>query len=249
MLCSRCSTNLPEGSQFCLKCGQSLAVASAPLALASSNPTVLTTVSTSRAQPQLAHSSWRPRILLLPFGLALLAAALWVGTSESPTAQQVQEFLRWSHAETVVDKPISIAPRSSASCKFTIPQGALNVSLAGQFSVTASPRSGKQNRESKGSGEDPNPGVEAYVLTDAAFAVWSSGYSTSTLYESGPLAEAIININAPLPTGAGVYHLVFSNKASAHAKTVQATVLLRYKSWMPDAVARLKERFRSWIGM
>jgi hypothetical protein len=26
-------------------------------------------------------------------------------------------------------------------------------------------------------------------------------------------------------------------------------VLLRYKSWMPDAVVRLKDRFWNWIGL
>jgi hypothetical protein len=84
------------------------------------------------------------------------------------------------------------------------------------------------------------------VLTDAAFAVWSSGYSTPSLYESGLTSGTAIN--ASLPAGAGVYHLVFSNKASSRAKNVHATVLLRYKSWMPDTVTGLKDRFWNWIG-
>jgi hypothetical protein len=179
---------------------------------------------------------------------------VWAANSESPSAQQVQEFVRWSHAQTIVDSSASLNSRGFSFTKFTVPQGALNVSITGEFSATAaSPgdSNGKKVEKAGNRGKDSDevrdPGIEVFVLTDAAFAVWSSGYATPTLYESGPITRA--TINAPLPAGAGVYHLVFSNKNSSRAKTVDATVLLRYKSWMPDAVVRLKDRFWNWIGL
>jgi len=47
-----------------------------------------------------------------------------------------------------------------------------------------------------------------------------------------------------------VYYLIFSNKFSPKtAKSVNATVLLRYKSWLPDSVRRMKERFWNWVGL
>jgi hypothetical protein len=240
VLCSRCGTNLPGGSQFCLNCGERVA---SPV-----NSAALATIPV--AAPPSAEPGKRPRLGRIVLGVlvaVLLAAALWAGTSESPEAQQVQEFVRWSHAETIVDTNFSVNPRGFSSGKFTVPQGALNVTLTGDFSAAASPPDGNENRSGKESKNDHDPNIEAYVLTDGAFAVWSSGYSTPTLYESGPIAGAIIN--APLPAGAGVYHLVFSNKNSSRAKTVHAAVLLRYKSWMPDAVVRVKDRFWNWIGL
>jgi hypothetical protein len=184
----------------------------------------------------------------------LLGVVLWAASSEGPEAQQVQEFVRWSHAQTIVDASASLNSRGFSATKFTVPQGALNVSVTGEFTATAaSPGDGNGRKvertgdRGKDSDEGRAPGIEAFVLTDAAFAVWSSGYSTPTLYESGPIAEA--TINASLPAGAGVYHLVFSNKNSSRAKSVHATVLLRYKSWMPEAVVRLKDRFWDWIGL
>jgi len=234
VLCSRCGTNLPDGSQFCLKCGERVP---SPV-----NGAALATV-------PVAAPAKKPRLGRILLGVLLavsLAAIMWAGTSESPEAQQVQEFVRWSHAETIVDTNVPVNPHGFSSSKFAVPQGALNVRITGDFGAS-SLRDGYENRGTKEIKNDRDPGIEAYVLTDPAFAVWISGYSTATLYESGPVAAG--NLNAPLPAGAGVYHLVFSNKTSSRGKTVHATVLLRYKSWMPDAVVRLKDRFWNWVGL
>jgi hypothetical protein len=202
--------------------------------------------SSGLARPQPLQALWQRRIVLWMLVLVLLGAVLWAATSESPAAQQVQEFVGWSHAQTVVDTVVSVNPRSFSSCEFTVPPGALNASVAGDFSVApGGPRNGYRNGNE--SGKDRDTGIEAYVLTDAAFVVWNGGYSTQMVYESGLVARA--TIDAPLPAGAGVYHLVFSNKISPRAKGVRATVLLRYKSWVPGALVRLKDRFWNWMGL
>ena len=238
MFCSRCSTNLPDGSQFCLKCGQPVMSAANSAAF----PTAPTSVSMRRT-PLRARQ--QRRIVVWLFVLVLLGVGLWAATSGGPVAQQVQEFVRWSHAQTILDAPASVTPRSFSSWQFTVPPGALNVSVTGEFSVAVgSPRPG--NGSSNDIGKDRDTAIEAYVLTDSAFVDWSSGYSTPTLYQSGPIAGATIDV--PLPAGEGAYNLVFSNKISPRAKTVHATVLLRYKSWLPDEVVRLKDRFWNWIG-
>lgn len=90
-------------------------------------------------------------------------------------------------------------------------------------------------------------GVQVYVLTDAAFTVWQNGYATSSLYDSGLVSVG--TVQADIPAGAGVYYLVFSNKAALRsAKSIHATVLLRYKSWLPQWFRSLKERFWNWTG-
>jgi hypothetical protein len=42
---------------------------------------------------------------------------------------------------------------------------------------------------------------------------------------------------------------VFSNKPSQSAKTVHATVVLRYKTGWPNTFLRWKERLWNWMGM
>ncbi len=89
--------------------------------------------------------------------------------------------------------------------------------------------------------------IEVYVLTDSAFTVWQNGYATSSLYESGKVAEG--TVQAEIPAGAGIYYLVFSNKSALKtSKAVHATVLLRYKSWLPDWFRRMKDRVSDWVG-
>jgi len=279
VLCSQCSTNLPDGSVFCLKCGQkvdptakSVALATLPVPLACDGcgttlppsaefcpkcgQPVISSANGSALAPTPPSGIERPqpapsRHLIIPglLVLLLLGAMLWLATSQTPAAQQAQEFVRWSHTETIVDTALPVNPHSFSSYEFTVPHGALSISVTGEFTAAASsPRKGgNSNERAKDTDKDHDTDVEAYVLTDAAFAVWSSGYSAQTQYESGPVANA--TINAPLPAGAGVYHLVFSNKNSARAKTVHATVLLRYKNWLPDAIVHLKDQFWSWIDL
>lgn len=194
----------------------------------------------------LLRARRRQRIVLWSFVPVLLGALLWVATSRSPAAQEVQEFVHWSEAQTIVDAQAPVKPGSIWAHEFTVPPGALDVSVSGEFTVPPE-NPGHSNNRGTESGKDHDNGVEAYVLTNSAFVVWSGGYSTETLYQSGFTAKNVIN--APLPPGAGVYDLVFSNRASERAKTVHATVLLRYKSGWPNAVLRLKERLWSWIGL
>jgi hypothetical protein len=194
----------------------------------------------------LLRARRRRRILAWSFVPVLLAALLWVATSQSPAAQEVQEFVHWSQVQTIVDTQAAVNPHSFWSHEFTVPTGALDVSVTGEFSASAlSP--GRANSKRNQTAKDRDNGIEAYVLTNSAFVVWSGGYSSDTLYQSGSTAGDAIN--APLPAGAGVYDLVFSNKPSQSAKTVHATVVLRYKTGWPNTFLRWKERLWNWMGM
>jgi hypothetical protein len=192
----------------------------------------------------LLRARRRQRILLWSFVPVLLVALLWVSTSQSPAAQEVQEFVHWSQAQTIVDAQEAVNPHGVWSHEFTVPAGALDASVSGEFAASAvSPHHG--NGKSNGNGRDRDEGIEVYVLTKSAFVAWNGGYSTDALYQSGSIIGDVIN--APLPQGAGVYDLVFSNKNSQYAKTIHASAVLRYKSGWPNAVLRLKERLWNWI--
>ncbi len=166
----------------------------------------------------------------------LLAAVAWAVTSENPIALQVQETVGWKHDQSILEESFSVAPHNFQFYKFSLPEGSVNISVVGDFEVTSS-KNGKEKDNT----------IEMYVLTESAFAVWQNGYATSSIYESGRVGSG--TIDAQLPSGAGVYYLVFNNRyASKSAKVVHASALLRYKSWLPESLRVMKDRLWNWIG-
>jgi hypothetical protein len=254
--CSQCGTSLPDGAQFCLKCGKPVSVPPKG-AGATETPVVAAEVPRPRRKRRIL------RWLLL---LAVLAGfALWVVVSDSTAAQEIQEFAGLKQDRPILDSAFSIGPHTFRYYKFALPEGSVNVAVVGQFhadadsqnagarkSPTSSPSAAGKTAGDKTEGDktvaDNNTGIEVLVLTESAFTVWQNGYATSSIYDSGMVAEG--NVQADIPAGAGIYYLVFSNKAAPKTpKAVHANVLLRYKSWLPDSLRRMKGRIVEWLGL
>jgi ribosomal protein L40E len=232
--CSKCGATLPDEAQFCLKCGK-------PISLPPKE-----TVKMEAPIVELFPTQVRKgRIALWVVVGLFLCGVLWAATSDSPSAQGIQELVGWKHDQTILETPFSVTPRNFRYYKFDLPEGSTNVSIVGQFTSSSAD---KKNGGSKSATDGDDNDIEAYVLSEPAFAVWQNGYATSSVYESGRVSQG--TMQADLPAGAGVYYLIFSNKfASKSTKNVNATVLLRYKSWLPGSVRRMKERFWNWIGL
>jgi hypothetical protein len=237
--CAKCGATLPDEAQFCLKCGK-------PISLPPKSPAVVEELPPEIRQPR------RTRPMIVGILLAVLAALiLWAGMSDSPTAQAVQEFVGWKHDRIILDEPFSVGPHTFRYYKFALPEGSVNVAIVGQFTSAADNSTAGSHRDAARTKnkekEDIDNNVEVYVLTDSAFTVWQNGYATSALYESGKVAEG--TVQADVPAGAGIYYLVFSNKSAPKmAKAIHATVLLRYKSWLPEWFRVMKGRILDWIG-
>lgn len=163
----------------------------------------------------------------------LLGVAVWTVTSDSTSAQQVQEFVGWKQDRSILNSAFSVGPHTFRYYKFTLPAGSVNVAVVGQFkSVAISENAGSQKAQTGDQAKeaDVDNSIEAFVLTESSFAAWLNGHATSSLYESGKVAYG--TVQADIPAGAGIYYLVFSNKAAPKTpKAVHASVLLRYKSW------------------
>jgi hypothetical protein len=237
--CSKCGATLPDEAKFCLKCGKP--VSSSPKNIAVSG----------RPTPSLLPQSRPKRRVLLWILLAILVGVvLWAVNSDSPSAQYVQEFVGFKQDRSILDSAFSVGPHTFRYYKFVLPEGSVNVAVVGQFQSAADSQNAGSPRNQtidKNKNTDNDNSIEVYVLTESAFTVWQNGYATSSLYESGKVAVG--TVQAEVPAGAGIYYLVFSNKSSPKTpKTVHSTVVLRYKSWLPDWVRRMKNRFWDWIG-
>jgi hypothetical protein len=239
--CSKCGATLPDEARFCLQCGK-------PVAVAASKPEVVEVVPPEKTRPRRRSSHLYVWIVLA----LLIAGVLWLLTSESSTAQDIQAMMGWKHDETILDEGFSVGAHTFRFYKFSLPEGSLNVDVVGDFSATADApstnirKSKSQALNSAANQDQPDNSIEVYVLSEPAFTIWQNGYGTSSVYDSGKVSQG--KVQADVPAGAGIYYLVFSNKAAANTpKSIHATVVLRYKSWIPEWYRRVKERFWNWV--
>lgn len=230
--CSKCGTALPDEAEFCLKCGKPVSVPPKdPIATKDPEPQPVT------VKPKRHYVRWT---LLALF----LVALVWAATSDNPWAQGLQELAGFKHDQEVLDNSFTVTPHNFRYYKFALPEGSVNVSIIGQFSAQADQAANRTNAK----GEADDNGIEVYVLSEEAFAVWQNGYAASSVYESGKTTQG--KVEAELPAGAGIYYLIFSNKSSQKtAKNIQASISLRYKSWLPEWFRRMKGRLTNWLGL
>ncbi len=242
--CSKCGASLPDEAQFCLKCGKPVSSPAKGAAVAEVPPA-----------REIAPPRRKRRTLLWLLLALFVVGILWVAVSDNPFAQQAQEFVGFKQDRIILDSAFSVGPHTFRYYKFALPEGSVNVTVVGHFSSAADAarvrRIARVKRATKAktraATRNVDNNIETYVLTDAAFTVWQNGYATSSIYESGKVAEG--TVQADVPAGAGIYYLVFSNKAAPKTpKAIHATVLLRYKSWLPDSLRRMKARFWDWVG-
>jgi predicted nucleic acid-binding Zn ribbon protein len=232
--CSKCGASLPDDAQFCLKCGK-------PVSMPPKEVTVVELGPAIETKPRRK----RGVILWLLFAL-LLVTLLWMATSDNSLAQGLQEMVGWKHDQGILETPFTVSAHNFRYYKFALPEGSVNVAIMGQFTSSAeASKSPGHNVKNEDKAADSD--IEVYVLSEPAFTVWQNGYATSSVFESGRVSKG--KVEADLPAGAGIYYLVFSNKFSAkNPKNVNATVLLRYKSWLPDSVRSAKARLSNWLG-
>ncbi len=204
MFCTKCGTDLPDDSQFCRKCGQSLAAA--PGAGASASTAPAPTVPTPRAKAAASKVVWVGLVLAL-----VIAAFVYksnqqqAGTASPPAPTIVHRRI------TIGTGALTVPATSNVYFTLTVPAGASNVRLEGHFTATG------------GSGND----VEVVLFNEDGYTNWKNGHTASTFYNSGKVTAA--TVDAALPNGPATYYLVFNNQFSLLSpKAVQENLALTY---------------------
>lgn len=228
-VCAKCNRTIFPGARFCSNCGT-----------AAPPPKIITAGAggSAAAAAAAAHDPllWRRRrrwstgkLVTLTLAVLVLVGGGWLLSTHSSVAPQIKSYITTDHAEMITDGSIAIKPHGFASYRISVPDGAIDVTVNGQFDA-----SGRNDKN-----------VQVLVLTDSEFVVWQGGYAISPFYDSGSTATS--NLQASLPARAGSYYLIVSNKPSRVEKTVHITAGLHYDTWLPDSVVALKQKIWGWF--
>jgi hypothetical protein len=188
----------------------------------------------SPAQPSSPQKRSKRHFFRWIFLTLFVVAIVWVASSANPIAQGLREIAGDKPDQGILDRTFPVSPHSFRYYTFSLPEGSSHVVLVGEFTAAL------EGASPNGS-ESAVSGIELLVLSEAAFATWQKGGSTTSVYDSGRVSHA--NVRIELADGAGVYYLVFSNKLSpSAASNVRANLQLHSRSWLPDWIRRIPAR-------
>jgi hypothetical protein len=170
MFCPQCGKQIPDDSQFCSKCGRSIASLMLPAA---------------------------PRRPAKPFPvgrwvlLAVLAVAVaWVvgfanfhTTNSSPPVPAAPAIVRAPRTETIANTSTTVGAGSFTYYKFVVPPTATQPSVEGHFSATG------------GFGND----IQVLVVNEDSFVNFQNGHPSEAYFNSGKVTQNSINALLPGP--------------------------------------------------
>jgi hypothetical protein len=121
VFCQKCGKELPDDSQFCLKCGHAIS------ATAATSPT------------KVRSRGLRPANLIA--GILVGLAIVWfIGKlNRSGTAnftQGISQIVAQPQTQIITNGALTVTALGSSYYKFVVPPGATNVSVDGHFSAT-----------------------------------------------------------------------------------------------------------------
>ena len=247
--CGKCGASLPEGSQFCLKCGQPVQLLEASSASAG-RPALASCAECGAEFP--AGGQLCPRcgqsVDARPKGpRAKVETAVRAPSQASGPKRRKSPIVIWLLVPALAlaiwwaaasDNPAALQLRRLANKSHTqtITPAVFSVKPRGFASYEFTIPSGSVGVEV--GGEFTATGIsssdiEVYVFKDDAFVNWQYGYSPSAYYSSGRVIQG--DITAELPAGAGTYYVVFNNNFSPRTtKSVQSEVTLHYTKFWPQ---------------
>lgn len=115
-------------------------------------------------------------------------------------------------SDVLASAPLTIPAATVQTVRVTVdPETMHNVQVSGRFTAAG--------------GSDA--GIEVFIFDQDNYTNWSNGHDSAALFDSG--LKTVGELNTALPSKAGTYYVVFSNKhAILFARTVSADVKLDY---------------------
>jgi ribosomal protein L40E len=279
VLCSKCATDLPDGSQFCLKCGEPVQSASAAGDFVITTATLGCSGCGAKLPEGALFCSRCGKSVSMPAKKKTTSSdsappndSTLLGSTPAPSrykrrviplviALGILLALFWAATS---DNFLALGIQEFAGWKhdqgivdnpFSI--GAHNF----RYYKFALPQ-GSMHVSIVGefsSSSDPKPASSrSGEQSDDKVEVYVMSESAFVVWQNGYATSNVYDsgrvshgsLQADLPGGAGIYYLIFSNKfAPSTAKQVNADIMLRYKNWLPESFRRMSERFWNWIGL
>jgi hypothetical protein len=171
MYCTQCRTELPDGSQFCSKCGHA---------------------TTASAKSKYLPVSGIAAILALGILVIVIVAKL-VSVSNAPqtpvglqpSVQPVAQYIPQQRSLAVTNGAFTVKAGSMEYTAFTVPANSTNVFVEGHFAASG------------GAGND----IEVYILSPDEFVNFQNHHQTPTLYNSQRETQNSINAVLPSGAG------------------------------------------------
>lgn len=191
MFCPKCGKELPDDSQFCLKCGQ-------PTTAAAAVPRPKSTVNSSHIVGGILVG------IVLAIAIAFFMIRMGGTPVSNPSSPAPVAFL--SPAPVLVPATqnlftgqITVRPGGYASNTFTVQPGMLNFHVVGQFNASG------------GLGND----IQVVLADPNQFQDWINGHPATVFYSTNKETTEHFDIG---PLGPGQYIFAFSNKFSIFAQ-------------------------------
>jgi hypothetical protein len=205
MTCPKCTASIPDGSQFCLKCGNPLNLTAASVP---ARPSVRQPAPRSNA---LNIALWAALIIVGGYMALLLVNSQRIARFNSTNTNFAPAIFAQPHSVPITNGALTVNAGSFSWYTFAVPPGATVVTVSGHFAATGGFRND----------------IMAYVLDADSFVNFRNHHPVNTLYNSGKLTQS--QISATLPNGSGTYYLVFDNRFSIITpKAVQVNATLSY---------------------
>ena len=203
--CSRCGTSNDDESIYCGACGALLHSSST-----ATPPPELPPQETVSAPPaQRPRIPKRTRNLVITADAVILIVVVIAVAIAGPRG--VPPPLVQSQSVSIVTGSLNLENGGYSYYTFTVPAGATNSQVKGNFTVAGSGGSG----------------IQVYIMNNENLFIWANSPASarvSTYFDSGQVTSDSINTRL----SPGTYYLIFDNTFSNSSKIVQTNVSLVY---------------------